>query len=143
MKKIICMALIALVLGSCAKIETPEQDTDCTLTALKAYVCYDAADLSKREEVNLLGGMYIEDKGLISYTFPEDAGKFGADALTRCKIEATIPSTAVLELTDAEGVGLGYGFNTFFDLSSATIYFKVTAANGSFNQFKLTTKRKK
>lgn len=143
MKKILYMALTALILGSCAQIETPEQDANCTLSALKAYVCYDASDLSKREEVNLLSGMFVEDKGLISYTFPEDQTKFGADALTRCRIEATIPSTAVLELTDADGAGLGHGFDTFYDLSSATIYFKIVAANGDFNQYKLTTRRKK
>lgn len=143
MKKIIIAVLAGLVFAGCAKLDTPKLDSSCSLSTLKAYVYVDAEKLSASPtEVDLLSGMYIKEKGNASYTFPEDASKFNAQTLKRCRLEAAIPSTARLEMTDENGNGLGKGLEGFHDLYNQTFYFKVIAADGTFFQYKVSCKCK-
>ena len=91
------------------------------------------------QELNLLTGTFNKERGLISYTFPADE-RFTPAAIQRCRIEATIPPTAVLELTDAGGTALGHGFEGFYDLRNKTLYFRITAADGTVKSYQLTCK---
>ena len=133
-------ALTAVLAVSCQQLQYPEWSSDTTLSGLKCFVYYDDGNPSVKQELNLLTGIYNKERGLISYTFAANT-RFSADALTRCRIEATIPPTAVLELTDAAGEGLGHGFEGFYDLRDATLYFCITAANGDSKSYQLTCKK--
>ena len=81
MKKIALFMTVAFALFSCVKPDERVRDASTELRSLKAFVYYDESNLSKYEEVDLLSGMYIEEKGLASYTFPDDAEKFNESSL--------------------------------------------------------------
>ena len=57
---------VAFALLSCVKPDERVRDASTELRSLKAFVYYDESNLSKYEEVDLLSGMYIEEKGLAS-----------------------------------------------------------------------------
>jgi len=140
MKKILFAAVMLLLAAtSCQKLQYPERSSDTTLQSLKCYVYYDPDAPSKRQEVNLLSGKYNEERGLISYTFPT-GGIYTSENLAGCRMEATIPSTAVLELMDAAGTSQGHGFQGLYDLRNQTIYFKIIAADGTEKNYQLTCK---
>lgn len=135
------LAAVVLLLGgvSCQKLQYPVRSGDTSLSGLKCFVYYDADQPFVRQELNLLSGTFNQERGLISYVFPSD-DRFTPAALRRCRIEATIPPTAVLTLTDAAGSPLGHGFEGFYDLSGTTLYFQITAADGSVKSYQLTCK---
>lgn len=130
---------MVFALCSCVKPDERQKDGSLELRSLKAFVYYDENDLSVYEEVDLLSGMYLEDKGLASYTFPSDADRFNSSTLKRCRLEATVPSTAKVVLTDENGTGKGCGLDGWFDLYNAVVYFNVVADDGNFKNFKITT----
>ena len=134
MKKIILAIVAAILCASCAKPDERVLDDNCTLSTLKAFV--------QNEEFDLLSGMYIADKGTASFTFPEDASKYNSTTLKKCRLEAGIPSTARLELTDEDGTPLGEGLEGWHDLYDQTIFFKLIAANGEVFQYKVTCRCK-
>lgn len=140
MKKLTYILICAVLAFSCQKLQYPAPSADNTLSGLKCFVYYDDAQPSAKQELDLLSGTYNKERGLISYTFTPDA-RFSPDALTRCRIEATIAPTAVLELKDESGKKLGHGFEGFYDLSATTLYFCITAANGNAKDFQLTCKK--
>jgi hypothetical protein len=140
MKKWILAALLLLAAAaSCQKLQFPVRSDDTSLIGLKCFVYYDPQNPSVRQELSLLMGTYNRERGLISYTFPADE-RFTPAALQRCRIEATIPPTSVLELTDAGGNPLGHGFEGFYDLRGNTLYFRITAADGTVKPYQLTCK---
>ena len=140
MKKWILAAMILLAPAlSCQKLQFPVRSDDTSLNGLKCFVYYDAEQPSVRQELNLLTGTFNRERGIISYTFPSDE-RFTPAAIQRCRLEATIPPTAVLELTDAAGSGLGHGFEGFYDLRNKTLYFRITAADGTVKSYQLTCK---
>lgn len=140
MKKWLLAAVVLLLGGvSCQKLQYPVRSGDTSLSGLKCFVYYDADQPFVRQELNLLSGTFNQERGLISYVFPSD-DRFTPAALRRCRIEATIPPTAVLTLTDAAGSPLGHGFEGFYDLSGTTLYFQITAADGSVKSYQLTCK---
>lgn len=142
MKRLVIIASLLLAAAtSCQKLQFPPRSSDCSLSGLKCFVYYDMAHSSARQELNLLSGTWNKERGLISYVFPQDE-RFTGDALAYCRIEATIPSSAVLELTDELGNGLGHGFEGFYDLRGTTLYFKVTAADGTERTYQLTCRTK-
>lgn len=133
--KILFLALLAAV--SCQKLDYPEADTSNTLSSLKCYVYYDTENLRNYETVDVLsGGTFNDQMGAITYTFPTGE-RYTSETLKRCRLEATIPSTARLVETDAKGNEIGAGIGGMRDLSAAktTIYFKVIAADGSEKRY--------
>ncbi len=140
--KFIILAAVAL-LASCQKPILPEADVKNELSALKCYVYYDEADMTVKSELNVLSGTYNPERGVISFTFPEDPEKYNAQTLQRCRLEASIPPTATLVETDAAGASLGRGIGDFRNLANTTVYFKVVAANGEAKQYQATFKMKK
>jgi hypothetical protein len=74
--------------------------------------------------------------GAITYTFPTGE-RYTAETLKRCRLEATIPSTARLVETDARGEQIGNGIGGMRDFSAGktTVYFKVIAADGSEKKY--------
>lgn len=141
MKKLILLAAVLLVAAvSCQKLQYPERSSDTSLSALKCFVNYTSdTGAKKTQEVNLLSGKTNMERGLISYTFPS-GGIYNAENLSQCRMEATIPSTAVLEITDEAGEGTGHGFFGLFDLCNQTVYFRITAADGTVKRYQLTCK---
>lgn len=132
------LALISLV--ACVKPDERQKDSSTELSSLKAYVYYDEANLSIYEEVDLLSGMYIEEKGLASYTFPDDKEKFNESTLKRCRLEAIIPATAKIVSTDENGNEMNCGLDGWHNLNNSTIYFNVVADNGDRKNFKIQTR---
>lgn len=133
--KILFLALLAAV--SCQKLDYPEADASNTLSSLKCYVYYDTENLRNYETVDVLsGGTFNDQMGAITYTFPTGE-RYTSETLKRCRLEATIPSTARLVETDAKGNEIGAGIGGMRDLSAAktTIYFKVIAADGSEKRY--------
>lgn len=133
--KILFLALLAAV--SCQKLDYPEADTSNTLSSLKCYVYYDTENLRNYETVDVLsGGTFNDQMGAITYTFPTGE-RYTSETLKRCRLEATIPSTARLVETDAKGNEIGAGIGGMRDLSAAktTIYFKVIAADGAEKRY--------
>ena len=124
MKKILILALAALVLGSCVEPEFPEGNSACTLNALKIYV-YDADFKVVAKDLNALGGMYDAESGAGQYKFPA-----AITDVSRCRLEASIPATASLVETDALWQPLGHGIGGLRSLEKVTVYFTITAANG-------------
>lgn len=132
--------LMVFSLLSCVKPDERQKDTSTELRSLKAFVYYDADNLSVYEEVDLLSGMYIEEKGLASYTFPEDAQKFNSSTLKKCRLEAGIPSAARIVLSSEDGQEKSYGLDGWFDLYNAVIYFNIISDSGDIKKFKITTR---
>lgn len=133
--RILFLALLAAV--SCQKLDYPEADTSNTLSSLKCYVYYDTENLKLYETLDVLsGGTFNDQMGAITYTFPTGE-RYTSETLKRCRLEATIPSTARLVETDAKGNEIGSGIGGMRDLSAAktTIYFKVIAADGSEKRY--------
>lgn len=133
--KILFLALLAAV--SCQKLDYPEADTSNTLSSLKCYVYYDTENLRNYETVDVLsGGTFNDQMGAITYTFPTGE-RYTSETLKRCRLEATIPSTARLVETDAKGNEIGAGIGGMRDLSNSktTIYFKVIAADGTEKRY--------
>lgn len=133
--KIIFLALLAAV--SCQKLDRPEPDTANTLNSLKCMVYYDTENLRQYETLDILsGGTYNDQMGAITYTFPEGE-RFTSETLKRCRLEATIPSTARLVEVDARGEEVGSGIGGMRDLSAGktTIYFKIIAADGTEKKY--------
>lgn len=135
--KILFLALLAAV--SCQKLDYPEADASNELSSLKCYVYYDSDNLKNYETIDVLaGGTFNEQMGAISYTFPSGE-RYTSETLTRCRLEATIPATARLVETDAQGNGLGGGIGGFRNFSAArtTVYFKVIAADGAEKRYQV------
>lgn len=133
--KILFLSLLTVV--SCQKLDYPEADASNELSSLKCYVYYDSDNLKSYETIDVLaGGTFNEQMGAISYTFPSGE-RYTSETLTRCRLEATIPSTARLVEVDAQGNELGAGIGGFRNFSAArtTIYFKVIAADGSEKKY--------
>lgn len=137
MKKIIAMIFLAVALCACVKPDVREHDSSTALRALKAFVYTDENDLSVYEEFDLLSGMYLEEQGLATYTFPKDAA-CNASTLSRCRLEATVPNTASLEMLSENGHSLGKGLEGWHNLYNTTIYFKVVADSGDIKNFSIT-----
>lgn len=136
MKKILKYALVAAALVSCHKLEYPPQDSSCTLNSMKCLVYYDADNLRKYSELDVLGGgTYNESLGAVSYTFPSDASMYNSETLRRCRLELTVPATARVAEVDAAGNETGSGISGMRDLNSTTVYFKVIAADGTEKQY--------
>ena len=124
MKRILTMALAALILAACAQPEYPEGDSACTLTALKVYV-YDADGNVLAKDLNALGQMFDKEAGAGQYKFASEITD-----VSRCRLEASIPATASIEETDPMWQPLGHGIGGLRDLNNVTVYFVVRAANG-------------
>ena len=90
--------------------------------------------------VDLLSGMYIEEKGLASYTFPDDAEKFNESSLKKCRVEASLPSAARLVLTDEHGNEKSCGLEGWHNLYNTSLYFNIVADNGDTKNFKIQTR---
>lgn len=133
--KILFFALLAAV--ACQKLDYPEADTSNTLSSLKCYVYYDTENLKLYETIDVLtGGTFNQQMGAITYTFPTGE-RFTSETLKRCRLEATIPSTARLVEIDSKGNEKGNGIGGFRDFSAGrtTVYFKVVAADGSEKKY--------
>lgn len=137
--KIMFLAVLAAV--SCQKLDYPEADSSNSLTSLKCFVYYDTENLKIYQELDVLSGTFNEAMGAINFQFPTDGSKHcDLESLKRCRLEATIPSTARLVETDASGNETGNGIGGMRDLSAArtTIYFKVVAADGTEKRYQVT-----
>lgn len=139
MKRLIIFAVAAaMTLCGCAKVDVPERSGNAALTGLKANVYYDESNLSLYRTVDLLSGMHVSgDVESYSFTFPEDRALYNETTLSRCRIEATIPVTAVLEMTDSDGKPLGCGVGGWQNLYNSTLYFRITAADGSTESYEI------
>lgn len=137
-----CTALL-LTLAACEKLDEPRKASENRINALKCYVYYDAADWSRKAEVDVLSGIYNAGKGVVSYTFPDDDTRYTPETLARCRLEVSIPSTARLEETDAAGESTGGGIGGLRNLYNRTVYFRVTAADGSAMNYQVTFRLKK
>ncbi|HIW52523.1 MAG TPA: hypothetical protein H9919_03805 [Candidatus Alistipes excrementipullorum] len=125
---------------SCRKLDEPVPDTENTINALKCYVYYDSENWNNKVELDALSGTYNAERGIIQYTFPADDELYNSETLTRCRLEASIPSTARLVEVDAMGEELGHGIGGMRSLYNKTIYFKVIAANGEARSYQATFK---
>ena len=138
MKRIFTILFLALITAvSCQKLDKPEPDTNNNLTSLKCMVYYDTANLRVYETINVLtSGTFNQQMGAITYSFPQGE-RYTSETLKRCRLEATIPSTATLVEVDALGNKIGDGIGGMRDLSAAktTIYFKVIAADGTEKKY--------
>lgn len=126
--KILLLTVLAAV--SCQKLDTPKADSSNELSALKCFVYHDAENLRTYQELDVLaGGTFNQQMGAVNYTFTHE--KCTAESMKRCRLEATIPSTARLVETDAVGNVIADGIGGMRDLSKArtTVYFKVIAAD--------------
>lgn len=137
MKRYMFIAVLAMMLCACVKPDEREKDASCELRSLKAYVYYDVEDFSKYREVDLLSGMYIEDQGIATFTFPDEAEVFNQNTLGRCRVEATVPSTAKVVMADESGNSKNYGIGGWHDLYNASIYFNIIADNGVIKNFQI------
>lgn len=140
MKRIISILFLTIMAAvSCQKLDYPEADTSNTLSSLKCYVYYDDSNLRIYETLDVLSdGTFNEQMGAITYTFPSGE-RFTSETLKRCRMEATIPSTAKIVEIDARGDEIGSGIGGMRDLSAGktTIYFKVVAADGSEKKYQV------
>ena len=138
MKRILTILFLAVLAAvSCQKLDTPELDTANHLSSLKCMVYYDAENLRVYSQIDVLNsGTFNQQMGAITYTFPQGE-RYTAETLKRCRLEATIPSTAKVEEIDARGNSLGQGIGGWRDFSAGktTIYFKVVAADGSEKKY--------
>lgn len=138
MKRIITILFLVLLAAvSCQKLDKPELDSTNTLNSLKCMVYYDAENLRVYEQIDVLGsGTVNHQMGAITYTFPAGE-RFTGETLKRCRLEATIPSTARLVETDARGDEIGNGIGGMRDFSAGktTVYFKVVAADGTEKKY--------
>lgn len=140
MKKILyyIISIVMLTsLSSCQEVDTPKLNNACTLTGLKAYIYYDESNLSKKQEVNLLSGTFMQDRGYIEYDFIKDDVMYTESTLAACRLEATIPSTATAELLDLFGKPVGKGLGGTHNLCDNTIMFRVVAADGTVKNYQL------
>ena len=137
MKKILLYIMALVALGSCVKPDERERDSDNELRSLKAYVYYDENNPQLYEEVDLLSGMYLADKGMASFTFPSDPLKYNSSTLSRCRIEASIPSSAVLVMTDENGESKDCGIGNWHNLFNTSLYFNIIADNGDVKKYKI------
>lgn len=124
MKKILLLIICAFLAFSCVEPVFPEGDSACTLSALKVWV-YDADGNVVEKGLNALGGMYDAEAGAGMFKFPTTITD-----VSRCRLEATIPSTATIVETDALWNPLGHGIGGLRNLNNVTVYFTVQAANG-------------
>ena len=128
MKKIALFMTVAFALFSCVKPDERVRDASTELRSLKAFVYYDESNLSKYE------------KGLASYTFPDDAEKFNESSLKKCRVEASLPSAARLVLTDENGNEKSCGLEGWHNLYNTSLYFNIVADNGDTKNFKIQTR---
>lgn len=129
----------ALLLAACEKLEEKPRDSANTINGITCYVYYDAADLTKKETLDVLATATVnEQMGLINYTFPAVPELYNAASLTRCRLEIAIPSTAHILLTDNDGNPLGGGIGGQMNLLNTTVCFTVVAADGSPRLYKVT-----
>ena len=135
---ILSLAAMAAALVSCQKLDYPEKDSETEINSFKCYVYYDLEDYSTYSEVDVLSGTYNETMGAIRYTFPDDPERYNDESLQRCRLELSVPSTAMVVETDASGEELGKGISGIRDLRSATVYFKVVAADGTEKRYQAT-----
>lgn len=127
-----------MMLCGCAKVDTPSRSGDASLSALKANVYYDESNLALYKTVDLLSGMHVSgDVESYSFTFPEDKSLYNETTLSRCRLEATFPVTATLEMTDSDGKPLGHGIGGWQNLYNNTLWFKITAADGSVKSYEI------
>ena len=112
MKKILLYIMALVALGSCVKPDERERDSDNELRSLKAYVYYDENNLKLYEEVDLLSGMYLADKGMASFTFPSDPLKYNGES---------------------KDCGIGNWHNLF----NTSLYFNIIADNGDVKKYKI------
>ena len=136
MKRILTILFLALLAVSCQELDRPELDSSNTLSSLKCMVYHNAENLRVYDQIDLLSaGSFNPDLGAIAYSFPKD--KYTAEALTRCRLEATIPSTARLVELDSQGAEIKDGIGGMRDFSSGrtTVYFKVVAADGTEKKY--------
>lgn len=145
MKYLKTLIILLLAASACQKLDYPELDSANTLSALKCYVYYNADNLKEYKQVDpFTSGRKAElgEVTAILYTFPDDT-LYNESSLKRCRLEATIPSTASLVELDAAGNELGHGIGGLRDLSSASVYFKVVAADGSEKRYQARFSMKK
>lgn len=140
MKRIISILFLAILAAvSCQKLDTPELDTANHLSSLKCIVYYDVTNLRLYDQIDVLNsGTFNQEMGAITYKFPQGE-RYTAETLKRCRLEATIPSTARLVEIDAMGNVISDGIGGMRDLSAGktTIYFKVIAADGSEKKYQV------
>lgn len=145
MKKILfpLLAVLSLSMASCIKPDSPELDSKASLSALKCYVYYDPSNLSLYKELDLLSGMYLPEQGAASFTFPSEPELYNEETLSRCRIEATVPSTARVELVDADGNTMAEGLGGWHNLYNTTFWFNVIAADGTLKMYQISCNCKK
>ena len=138
MKRIFTILFLALLASvSCQKLDTPELDTANNLSSLKCMVYYNTDNLRVYETIDVLNsGTFNQQMGAIAYTFPQ-IERFTSETLKRCRLEATIPSTARLVEVDAMGNVISESIGGMRDLSASktTIYFKIIAADGTEKKY--------
>ena len=135
---ILSLVALAAAFVSCQKLDYPEKDDETGINSFKCFVYYDAENYSAYSEVDVLSGTFNEAMGAIRYTFPDDPERYNDESLQRCRLELSVPSTATVVETDAFGKDLGKGISGIRDLRSATVYFKVVAADGTEKRYQAT-----
>lgn len=136
MKRIlIFFGAVMMLLGSCQKLDLPELDSDKEINGLKCYVFNDPEDWGTSKEVDLLSGNYNAVRGAIIYTF--SSADFTREDLQRCRLEASIPSTASIVELSGTGEEIGNGIGGLRSLYNTTVYFKVVAADGSSKSYQV------
>ena len=135
---ILSLIILAAALVSCQRLDYPEKDSETGINSFKCFVYYDAENYSAYSEVDVLSGTFNEAMGAIRYTFPDDPERYNDESLRRCRLELSVPSTATVVETDAFGKDLGKGISGIRDLRSATVYFKVVAADGTEKRYQAT-----
>lgn len=137
------IAGILTVFVSCQKLDYQQPDDAKEISAFKCFVYYDEENYSLYKELDVLSGTYNPGMGAVNFTFPDEPEWYNDNSLQRCRLEVTIPSTAVLVETDAFGNELGTGIGGMRDLRSRTVYFKVKAADGGEKKYQASFNYKK
>ncbi|MBR1574534.1 MAG: hypothetical protein IJ652_06785 [Bacteroidales bacterium] len=130
-KKWIYSLFALVVLGACQSLVQPKDDDACDLRALTVRVHYDAADPSLTEDFDAMSGGVDAETGEATFSFPRDAERYNAETLSRCTLEAVIPSTASLVVYDADGAVREGGLGGVWNLANGSVVFDVVAANGA------------
>ena len=134
--------MAVLLCAGCAKMDSISMDSDVELRSLSAKVFYAAPDYSVYETIDLLSGMHASgDVEMYSITV-NLTDKITAQSLSDVRLEAVMSSTAVLEVTDSEYNGLGYGLLQVRDIYNKTINFVLDDRNGHSRKYEVTIRVK-
>ena len=120
---------------SCQKLVLPADDKACDLRSLTVHVHYDPSDPSKTMDFDAMTDALDPETGEATFSFPRDPELYNAETLSRCTVEASIPSTATLVAYDEEGNVRKGGLGGYWNLANGSVVFDIVAANGDKSHY--------